>query len=150
VRVVIYVKEEPGPFQVVFVAVALLGGLVLLAQVLFGGGGTISQTQPNWALLTLSISLIVGGAVTLIGVILQTAAGPFLERSGLALLTFMLTAYAILILDVSGTRGLTTVVFFGGYAVAAVWRIIQVNRVIRRVHTVVDAQTTAEEGELPR
>lgn len=146
----IYVKEEPGPFQVVFVSVALLGGLVLLLQVVFGGGGAISQTQPNWALLTLAVSLIVGGSVALSGVIIQTAVGPFLERSGLALLAFMLFAYATLIIDVSGTKGLTTVVFFGGYVIASVWRIIQVNRVIRRVHSAVSQASTESEGETPR
>lgn len=143
----IYVKEEPGPFQAVFVAVALLGGLVLLGQVLFGGGGTISQTQPNWALELLGASLVVGGALTLLGIIIKTAAGPFLERSGLVLLVFMLAAYVALIVDVSGTHGLTTAVFFGGYVIAGIWRLRQIGRIIRKVHQAVEDQGTREEGD---
>src|ERR1043166_8811964 len=105
----IILRSSPGPFEVMFMLAAIIGGFTILATSYMTAVG---RTLPLWMVLYLGLGLIVGGAMSLYGIITKRAIGPLIERSGLLLLTILFVTYAGLVIVAVGWRGMTSVVFF--------------------------------------
>ncbi len=134
----VVIRTTPGPFQFVFVTVAAVGGLAILSQELSGNlVQNNSAPQPGWLILLLSASLILGGSCTLLGMLVNRLSGALLERAGLVLLSGMLSAYSVVLLNLYGTIAFPSLVFFGGYVAASVWRITQIGQTVRLVKTTI-------------
>lgn len=145
----IIVRKQPGPFQVMFLIAAMLGGVALVA---LGRhlGSTLSQQLPPWVTLILAFGLIGGSGLSLLGMFLQDSMGLFLERAGLIGLSLLFLAYVGAILYYIGPRSVITVVFFVAFAVASLWRTMQISGNLREIQAAIAeaaARQAQEEGD---
>lgn len=107
---------------------AIVGGFTILATSYMT---QVGRTIPVWMVLYLGLGLIVGGAMSLYGILTKRGSGPMLERSGLLLLVILFLTYSGLIFIAVGWRSATTEVFFVAFAVASGWRRRQINKALR-------------------
>lgn len=124
----IIIRNSPGPFEVMFMLAAIVGGLTILATSYMTAVG---RTLPVWMVLYLGLGLVVGGAMSLYGILTKRAIGPLIERSGLLLLTILFITYTGLIIVAVGWRGMTSAVFFVAFAGAGMWRMWQITKAFR-------------------
>lgn len=124
----IILRSAPGPFEVMFMLAAIVGGCTILATSYMTAVG---RTLPVWMVIYLGLGLIVGGSMSLYGILTKRATGPLIERSGLLLLVILFLTYTGLIFAAVGWRGMTTVVFFLAFAAASGWRMWQITKVFR-------------------
>lgn len=124
----IILRSSPGPFEVMFMIAAILGGVTILAT---SHATAVGRTIPVWMVAYLGLGLIVGGAMSLYGIFTKRPAGPLIERAGLLLLSILFVTYTGLILTAIGFRGATSVVFFLAFSVAAIARMRQITKAFR-------------------
>lgn len=125
----IILRSSPGPFEVMFMLAAIVGGFTIIATSYMTAVG---RTLPLWMVLYLGLGLIVGGSMSLYGILTKRGAGPLIERSGLLLLVILFLTYTGLIFVAVGWRSTTTAVFFLAFAAAATWRIGQITKAFRQ------------------
>lgn len=133
----VIIRTRPGPYQVVFISMALVAGLILILR----GRAVGVSTQPPWVSYLLAGSLVLGAGTTLLGVVLPNLLGTMLERSGQWMLVILLSVYSGVIIGFEGPRATVTVVFFAAYVVAGVWRIVQIHRTVRETVEKIQAET---------
>jgi len=125
---VIILRSSPGPFEVMFMLAAIVGGFTILATSYMT---VVGRTLPVWMVLYLGLGLITGGAMSLYGILTKRGSGPMLERSGLLLLVILFVTYSGLIFVAVGWRSATTEVFFLAFAAASEWRRRQIRKALR-------------------
>lgn len=136
---VITIKTRPGPFQVMFLAAAIIGGaaLLILRSHL---GSTLSRQLPDWVTVVLSAGMVATGAVAMFGTLRQSLIGMLAERVGLSALGALLLLYSAFTLHYAGLRGLVTVVFFVAITAACVWRVLQIGQSLAEIRMMTRAE----------
>ena len=134
------IKNRPGPFQVMFLAAAIIGGLALLV-LRSHLGSTLSRQLPDWVTVLLSAGMVATGAVALFGTVRQSLVGLLAERVGLAGLGGLLLLYSAFTIYYTGLRGLVTVVFFVAITSACLWRAIQIGQSLAEIRQMARADT---------
>ena len=121
-------RDKPSPYQTMVMIASVAGGLAILL--------TLRQTRvgvalPNWMILYLGCGLIVGGTITLVGSSLNKLNGLAVERTGQFLLFVLLSTFSILLFTVVGTAASISIVYYLSLAIAALWRVKQINMLIK-------------------
>ncbi|MFC3453990.1 hypothetical protein [Amycolatopsis speibonae] len=124
----IILRSTPGPFEVMFMLAAIVGGVTILFTSYMT---VVGRTIPVWMVLYIGIGLVVGGAMSLYGILTKRGVGPLIERAGLALLVILFVTYTGLIFMAVGVRGATSAVFFLAFAAASIARMHQINKAFR-------------------
>lgn len=124
----IILRNSPGPFEVMFMIAAIIGGFTILATSYMT---VVGRTLPVWLILYIGLGLIVGGSMSLYGILAKRGSGPMFERSGLLLLVILFITYTGLVFVAVGWRGATTGVFFLAFAGASEWRRRQIKKALR-------------------
>lgn len=143
----IYDREDPSPFETMFLIVAVIGG----GAILVGGdkvSGALTSILPTYVTTIFCAGLGIGGVTALVGqLVLTTLDGSLVEAAGLSLLSFLLAAYAGYAMAYASWHGLVAVLFLLGFVGASIWRIL---RIRRRIHRLRKAMTdkTAELRQL--
>lgn len=120
------------PFEVAFLAFLLTSGIAqLLTRV---APGTVDALLPHWFHLMWAITLIVGCASSLYGVLCKNVvSGLFFERWGLSTAGASLAIYGAASLVVLHAKGILTAGICIGITVAFIYRRRELNRVIRKL-----------------
>lgn len=118
------------PFQFWMLTAAVFAGTsALLTE---AAPATLESLIPQWTVYVWSFLLITGGALGLpAGFWKDRLTGLLLERIALASLAAACFVYAIVLLAVAGGPGTTAAVFQMTVSIAAIWRIVHVNRELR-------------------
>lgn len=140
----ITIKTRPGPFQVMFLAAAIIGGLALLI-LRSHLGSTLSQQLPDWVTVVLSAGMLAAGSVALFGTMKQSLVGLLAERVGITGLGALLLLYSAFTIYYTGLRGLVTVVFFVAITSACAWRAIQIGHSLAEIRQ--DIRTATPGGQ---
>lgn len=134
-HVSIYLQRAPGPYPVVMLAVAMLGGLEIIIR---GYGVGRTPADLSWNLFLLGGTLVLTSGVALAGIALQVnvrrIAGLYIEQAGLAGQSVLLAVYSVTVLVEAGLQAMISATFFLGFVVAAVWRVAQIQRRIRQIN----------------
>ena len=132
VEPVLHIRSRPGPYQVMFLVAAIVGGasLLVLRERL---GSTLAVTLPSWVTIVLSSGLLITAGVALFGTIRQSIVGMLMERLGVAALGALLLVYSGFTLHYTGLRGLVTVIFFVAIAGASAWRAVQISHSLNEI-----------------
>jgi hypothetical protein len=124
------------PFEILMLVAAFIAGVAYMLRL--GSPGTAEQLIPGSAVWAWYLTLAVGAGVALIGVHIPQGTlqglvrSLFVERAGLALLGASCAIYELaLILFSQHTPG--TLAVIGGFAVACLFRFVQIVRDLRRL-----------------
>lgn len=140
----ITIRTNPGPFQVMFLIAAILGGVGLAVA---GNhlGSTLARVLPGWVTWMLAAGLVSGSVVALIGMSVQRLVGLLAEQVGMAELAVLFLVYSGFTFEYVGPRGFVTVIFFLAFAAACTWRLVQIVRDVKKarqvIHEALEAQS---------
>jgi hypothetical protein len=118
------------PFQFWMLTAAVFAGTsALLTE---AAPATLESLIPQWTVYIWSGLLIIGGALGLpAGFWKDRLTGLLLERIALAALAAACFVYAIVLVAVAGKPGTVSAAFQMTVSIAAIWRIVHVNRELR-------------------
>lgn len=137
----IIVRERPSPYEVMIMAVAVVGGLTLLV-LRRHLGSTLSSSLPVPVTVTLGAGMFVGGVLSIAGLVIRTIQGSLIELAGQVGLAPLFLTYSGFSLYFTGLRGLITEMFFLFMALSAAWRAVQ----LRSVSTDAENEIHARSG----
>ena len=126
--------------------------VLLIAGMILGVVGILAFDQvssPTIRALTAPYGYVLYGGlactsiVSLMGVFSRGVPGAVVERAGLVGMALLLIAYSGVVVGTSGFRGLSFVVFVGGFAIANIIRIVQIRAEIdqlRAMEVIIDGR----------
>lgn len=141
----IIVKQKPSPHEVMIMFVALLAGLALLI-LRSRLGSTLSQELPTVITVILGVGLVVSSIITIIGMYQKSLIAPLIERAGLMCQAILLLTYSGFTADFTGIKGLITILFMGGIAIADIWRIIQLGVEVKSTENAIHQEGIVQAG----
>lgn len=98
---------------------------------IFGFGPPPSDNLPPWLRLSWYVLLVLGGLTCVVGILLRDAImGLAIERAGLVPVAGGATIYGVLVLVRGGATAYSSVII-GLFVAHAIWRIVQVSRLLR-------------------
>lgn len=132
----IIVESKAGPFEFCFIIFSILSGITTL----FSSSRLTSTTFhsiPTWAIVLLSIGLVIGGVLGLVGIIVvnKTLWGILLERVGVLFLGTLLLIYCFLILYYVGPRSTISTASTFSFSLACYWRAINIGTSLKKAKT---------------
>lgn len=140
------IRSGRHPHEVVLLLVCVLVGAVGTFGFDQAASTTIRSLPEPWGRF-FYLGVLAGSVVALSGAYWRGLAGPLIERSGLITLAGMWASYTVAVLMNSGLRngwGFSLIV--GGFAVANVWRYVQISGELRRIRAA--ATLTGATGQL--
>lgn len=132
----VVVRTGDEPFQVCLMGFFLVWGAVSLLA-LSKISGSSSRIIPAWGVYVFFACLVIGCALTLIGVGIvrfrENLVGLDIERAALIGLVGLLLCYSLWTFAAAGPRAMGFVLIVGGVWTAAIWRVLRITADLRRV-----------------
>ncbi|AHH98345.1 hypothetical protein [Kutzneria albida] len=127
----VIVRSGRNPFEVFLLSAAVLsGGAGLLAQASWSPA--VANTLPDGLVPVWYGGLVLGGVVSVVGVLLNGLVSLLVERVGLTLLGGFAVLYVSVVLVEAGWRGTLPALFVGAFAMACVGRFVTIGRDLKR------------------
>lgn len=143
---VIRIRSGRHPHEVALLAAAFLMGVAGVVIFDTVASTTVRALPQPWGHVMYGV-LAIGSAIALTGVFWPGIAGAVIERAGLVALVGASLGYAVAIFAINGPRGLAFTTFLTAFALANVFRAVQISKEITEMQA---AAVILRDGEGPR
>lgn len=127
----IILRSGRSPFELYLLAACVLSGLSGLVAPA-SSAGAVSRLLPHWIVIIWSSGLVIGGSVSITGVLLRGVRSLLVERIGLIALAGFAVTYSAAAIAVAGLAATFASLFVAAFGAACVGRFWQIGRDLKR------------------
>lgn len=137
---VLVVRRQPNPFEIVVVLAALAFGTILLVTP-SSLRSTVTELLPSWEVTVFGACLTLGSLPVLLGLWWREPEGLRYEALGCTLTGAFMLAFAVLVIGHTGLSSAS--IFFLSLSTAFLVRTVQILLELRKLRTVVTSEDVA-------
>ena len=130
----VILRSGRSPFELFLLGACVISGLAGLVAPT-STSSALAHLLPTWVVMAWSAGLVIGGVVSITGVLMRGLTALLVERIGLVGLAGFSVLYSAVIVAELGLRATFTALFIAAFAAACVGRFWQINRDLNQAET---------------